>query len=165
MLECLPETVEPVGLADAGRSFRGEIALSDLGRLAPMLSDNGGHLRVSLVFRLDQRRIRVLDGSIDGEIHLICQRCLEPLPWPLHLRFSLGIVTDEAGIDRLPDGYEPLLVQGEPLKTAEVVEDEILLAVPTVPMHEGVQRCDSGYRNRPVTERDNPFSVLDKLKT
>jgi uncharacterized protein len=165
MLDCLPETVEPVGLADAGRSFRGEIALSDLGRLAPMLSDNGGRLQVSLVFRRDQRRIRVLDGSIDGEIHLICQRCLEPLPWPLHLRFSLGIVTDEAGIDRLPDGYEPLLIQGEPLKTAEVVEDEILLAVPAAPMHEGAQRCDSGYRNRPVTERDNPFAVLDKLKT
>jgi uncharacterized protein len=165
MLEYLPETVEPVGLADAGRSFRGEIAVGDLGRLGPMLADRDGALRVSLAFRRDERRIRVLEGSIEGEIRLVCQRCLEPLPWPLHLRFSLGIVTDEAGIDRLPEGYEPLLAQGEPLRTVEVVEDEILLAVPSVPMHDGGQRCDSGYRNRPVAEKENPFSVLGKLKT
>jgi uncharacterized protein len=165
MLDRLPETVEPVGLADAGRSFRGEVAVADLVRLGPMLSDRDGSLHVSLVFRRDERRIRVLEGNVDGEIHLVCQRCLKPLLWPLRLQFRLGIVSDEAGIDRLPDGYEPLLVQFEPLKTAEVVEDEILLAVPTVPMHQGAQRCDSGYRNRPVAERDNPFAVLDKLKT
>lgn len=165
MLDCIPGTIEPVGLADTGRSFRGEVAVSALERLCPLLSDNDGVLKVRLAFRLDERRIRVLQGSIDGEIRLVCQRCLQSLAFPLQIEFSLGIVTDESEIDRLPEGYEPLLVSGDPLITAEVIEDEILLVIPAVPVHSDEQRCDMAYKNQPVTGKDNPFSVLEKLKT
>jgi len=165
MLDCLPESIEPVGLADVGRSFRGEIAVSGFERLRPLLADTDGALQVQLSFHLDERRMRVLQGSISGEVRLVCQRCLQALAFPLQVEFSLGIVASEAEIDRLPDGYEPLLVNGEPLKTSEVIEDEVLLAIPAVPMHSGAERCESGYRNRPLPEKDNPFSVLEKLKT
>ncbi len=165
MLDCLPETVEPVGLADAGRSFRGEIAIAAFARLRPLLADTEGGLRVALVFRRDERRLRVLTGRIEGRLNLICQRCLQALEFPLQLEFSLGIVASEAEIDRLPQGYEPLLANGELLRTAEVIEDEILLLIPAVPMHAGESRCESGYRNRPAQEKDNPFSILEKLKT
>ncbi len=113
-------------------------------------------------FRLDERRIRTLSGTIEGEISLVCQRCLSPLRFPVDLSFSLGIVTSESEIDRLPDGYEPLLVSGEPLQTSAVIEDEILLAVPPIPHHEG---CETGYENRPLPAKDNPFAVLEKLKS
>jgi uncharacterized protein len=165
MLDCLPECIEPVGLADAGRSFHGEIAVSALQRLRPLLSDADGALKVRLQFRVDERRIRVLSGSIDGELRLICQRCLRPLVYPLHLEVSLGIVTQDKEIDLLPDGYEPLLVSGESLSTVEVVEDEVLLVLPAVPVHAGSSLCDSGYRNQPLPEKENPFSVLEKLKS
>jgi uncharacterized protein len=165
MLDCLPESIEPVGLADVGRSFRGEIAVSAFDRLRPLLSDSDGTLQVRLEFRRDERHLRVLKGTIDGEIRLVCQRCLQPLACPLQLSFCLGIVANEADMDRLPQGYDPLLVTGQPLKTVEVIEDEVLLVIPAVPMHDGEQRCDSGYRNQPVAEKDNPFSILEKLKT
>ncbi len=165
MLDCLPETVEPIGLADAGRSFRGEIAIAAFERLRPLLADTEGGLRVLLTFRRDERRLRVLTGLIEGRLRLICQRCLQALEFPLQVEFRLGIVASEAEIDRLPEGYEPLLANGELLRTADVVEDEILLLIPAVPMHGGETQCESGYRNRPVQERDNPFSVLEKLKT
>ena len=164
MLDCLPETIEPVGLADVGRSFRGEIAVSSFERLRPLLTDSGGVLQVRLSFRLDERCMRVLTGSIAGELRLVCQRCLQALAFPLQIEFSLGIVTGEDEIDRLPQGYEPLLVSGELLRTVEVVEDEVLLVIPPVPMHEP-GRCESGYRNQPLPEKDNPFSILEKLKT
>jgi uncharacterized protein len=165
MLDCLPENIEPLGLADVGRSFRGEVAVSALQRLRPLLSDSDGVLQVRLAFRLDERRIRVLQGSIEGEIRLICQRCLQPLVFPLQLEFSLGILTAETEIDRLPEGYEPLLVSGNPLRTVEVIEDEVLLVIPAVPVHSDDQECDLGYQNQPVPGKDNPFSVLEKLKT
>ncbi len=165
MLDCLPESVEPIGLADVGRTFHGEVAVSAFDRLRPLLSDSEGVLRVQLAFRLDERRIRVLRGSIDGEIHLACQRCLQALVFPLRLEFSLGIVSDETEIDRLPEGYEPLLVNGDPIRTVELIEDEVLLVIPAVPVHGDGQPCDSGYQNQPVAEKDNPFSVLEKLKT
>ena len=46
-----------------------------------------------------------------------------------------------------------------------VVEDEVLLVIPAVPVHSGEHRCDSGYRNPPAVEKDNPFAVLEKLRT
>jgi uncharacterized protein len=165
MLDCLPESIEPVGLADVGRSFRGEIAVGALQRLRPLLADADGVLKVSLEFRRDERRIRVLQGTLTGEIRLVCQRCLRPVVHPLQLEFSLGIVTQEAEIDLLPAGYEPLLVSGEPLNTVEVVEDEVLLVIPTVPLHTADPACSLAYRNQPVPEKDNPFSILEKLKT
>ena len=165
MLDCLPETIEPVGLADVGRSFRGDVSVSKLKRLLPSLSSRDGDLKVQLDFRLDERRIRTLKGTITGEVNLVCQRCLQGLRFPLDLTFSLGIVSSEAEIERLPDGYEPLLVTGDPVQTVEVIEDEVLLAVPAIPLHQGRQRCETGYVNQPMPEKDNPFSVLEKLKT
>jgi uncharacterized protein len=165
MLDRLPERIEPVGLADAGRAFRGEIAVERCERLAPLLADHEGALQVELVFERDERCVRVLGGKLTGRVKLICQRCLQVLEFPLDLVFRLGIVRSDEEIDRLPEGYEPLLVSGNPLFTVEVLEDEILLAIPAVPVHGDGQSCKLAYTNTPVVERVNPFSVLGKLKT
>jgi uncharacterized protein len=164
MLDCLPEQLEPIGLADAGRSFRGELAVSEFHRLTALLADRNGNLQVSIELHRDERCIRVLKGRIAGQVRLTCQRCLEPVEYELDLSFLLGIVSSEDEIEQLPEGYEPLLVDGEPLLTSVVIEDEILLDVPAVPVHRDGEACDSGYRNRPTPGRDNPFSVLEKLK-
>ena len=165
MLDCLPKRIEPVGLADVGRSFRGEVPVSEMPRLAQLLSSQDGSLNAQLDFGVDERRIRTLKGSIKGSIELVCQRCLGALRFPLDLKICLGIVTSEAELDQLPDGYEPLLVSGEPILTFDVIEDEVLLAVPAIPVHEGSEHCDTGYQNEPLAKRDNPFSVLEKLKS
>lgn len=164
MLNCLPDTIEPVGLAEAGRSFRGKIAVSSLSRLIPLLSSSEGALAVTLDFGRDERDIRTLTGTISGQVNLVCQRCLDTIRFPLDIHFRLGIVTSEAEIDRLPDGYEPLLVACEPLLTTEVVEDEVLLAIPAIPLHEGAEICETGYQNQPLPDKENPFAVLEKLK-
>ena len=166
MLDCLPERVEPLGLADVGRSFRGTLPVRRFERLAPLLHSAQGELAVRLEFRLDERRIRTLKGAIQGELSLVCQRCLNGLRFPVDVQFSLGIVSSEAEIDRLPEGYEPLLVSGDPIQTLAMVEDEVLLAIPAIPLHEhGMRECEVGYRNPSLPEKENPFAVLKKLKS
>ena len=165
MLDCLPKRIEPVGLADVGRSFRGRVPVAELTRLAPALFSRDGELNVQLDFGLDERRIRTVTGSIEGSLELVCQRCLGSLRFPLNLRIRLGVVSDEAEVRRLPEGYEPLLVSGEPLSTFEVIEDEVLLAIPAIPRHPEEARCETGYRNQPLQEKENPFAVLEKLKS
>jgi uncharacterized protein len=165
MLDCLPKRIEPVGLADVGRSFRGKVPIADLSRLSPVLFSTHGELDVQLEFGLDERRIRAVKGSIEGCLELVCQRCLGALRFPLELRIRLGVVSDEAEIRRLPEGYEPLLVSGEPLATLDVIEDEVLLAIPAIPRHSDEERCETGYRNQPSPEKENPFAVLEKLKS
>ena len=84
----------------------------------------------------------------------------------MNLKFRLGIVSSEAEIDRLPDGYEPLLVAGEPISTSELIEDEVLLAVPAIPLHaDGAGDCEMAYSNSGAAQRENPFAVLKQLKS
>ena len=164
MLDRLPEQIEPMGLADVGRSFRGVVPVDQLGRLAPLLASKEGELGVELQFDLDERRIRTLKGRIRGEVSLVCQRCLGKLRFPLDLGFSLGIVNADDEVDQLTEGYEPMLVTGDPLKTFNVIEDEVLLAVPSVPIHERADHCHANHVNQPAAEKENPFAVLGKLK-
>jgi len=164
MLDRLPEQIEPMGLADVGRSFRGVVPVDRLDRLAPVLASKQGELIVEIAFDLDERRIRTLKGTIRGEVSLVCQRCLGSLQFPLDFGFHLGIINSDDEIARLPEGYEPLLVSGDPMKTFDLIEDEILLAVPSIPVHEGVESCQADHVNQPVAEKENPFAVLEKLK-
>ena len=166
MLDRLPELIEPSRLAEIGRSFRGLVAVEKLHRLTPLLTETGGELKVSLDVHIDEYRVRVVEGTIEGSVKMRCQRCLEEISYPLNLKYHLGVVSSEAGFERLPQGYEPLLATGEPMKTLDIIEEEILLALPSIPLHQDGGKCKTGYQNNLVeTTRDNPFAVLGKLKS
>jgi uncharacterized protein len=110
---------------------------------------------------------RYLSGTIQGEVEQICQRCLEPMKLTLDLQFRLGIVRDQLAIDRLHERYEPLLVGAEPTLLADIITDEVLLALPLVPAHTDSGKCHEFVQDYkpPVTEqRQGPFAVLAELK-
>jgi uncharacterized protein len=114
-------------------------------------------------------------GKVQADLALVCQRCLEPMEWPLQLSLALAFLRpneDEAGI---PGPYEPYVVDILPVRLADMIEDEIILALPSIPRHELAQ-CPAGkwiQDDEPVAEksatvenqRDNPFSVLAELNT
>ena len=165
MLERLPEYIEPLGLADVGRAFRGELPVSALSRLARSLRERSGKLAVELALEIDERRIRALTGHITGELKLTCQRCLGELRFPLDVDFRLGVVRDEAEGQCLPEGYEPLLATGDPVPLADIIEDEVILALPAVASHGEGAQCDMKYSNtEPQDVKEHPFAVLEKLK-
>jgi uncharacterized protein len=86
---------------------------------------------------------------------------------PLDLRFRLGLVVSEEAAAALPDRYEPLLVTAEPAHIADVIAEEVLLAIPIVPKHSDRVDCQEFVKDYkpPVGEqRENPFAVLAGLK-
>lgn len=166
MLDRLPEHIEPSRLAEIGRFFRGRFQLRKLHRLAPLLTDTKGDMQVSLNVYIDECSVPVVEGTIEGSVNMRCQRCLEEINYPLDLKYHLGVVSSEAEIESLPQGYDPLLATGEPMKTLDIIEEEILLALPSIPLHAESDGCETGYQNQNVeTTRDNPFAVLEKLKS
>jgi uncharacterized protein len=73
--------------------------------------------------------------------------------------------------ERLPLRYEPYLVEESPLLLRDVVEDELLLALPNVPMHDEKDCPASEWlvaqhqdTHSQQDEDENPFSILNKLK-
>lgn len=169
----LPRLIEPLELARNARSLTGSISLVGLGRLGESLFSREGAVAISLHFGIDESGYACINGRLSANLKLVCQRCLESMDWPVETEFSLGIVTNERQMEALPANYEPLLVGAEPVLLADIIEDELILALPDIPAHEpsqchqpdaGQESADSAHGRVMTPEGSNPFSVLERLK-
>jgi uncharacterized protein len=101
---------------------------------------------------------------------LICQRCLKPVLVELLVDRDFRFVPDEAtAMAEDDEAEEDLLVLSSEFDLLALVEDELLMDLPLVPMHEA---CESEYvptsgdlDTSGVAEKPNPFAVLAALKT
>ena len=165
----LPQTVQPERLAETGAVLRGSVSLGSMTRLATYLYDAEGGVEVELAFGIDEQGIKYTTGRIQAVLHLICQRCLQSLKYPLDVETTLGLVRPEEA-PRLPEGYEPLIFEEPSVDLARIVEDELILALPIVPMHapnECQVRAEPAPNDQAGTDRGDderrPFAQLADL--
>ncbi len=167
MLDRLPAHINPVSFSEKGKTLVGALNISELARISDMLTDNSGQVEIDFTFDKDGR-VPVVDGFIKARLQLVCQSCLEGLEWLVEKHIKLGVVTSLEQADRLGNNYEPLFLEEEKISLLELVEDELLLALPDFPRHEEActKRHDSASETyeEQETESNNPFSVLAKLK-
>lgn len=171
MLAQLPKFIDPLLLADRNARIEGELALSSFDRMTDLLSNDAGNVLVKLFFGREGK-LATIEGHVSTVLGLKCQRCLEPVEWPISSDIKLGIVSSLDQANNLPEGYEPLLLIDEdkiPLKN--IVEDELLLNIPGIPKHQNDCATPNNPNNKPgsllKTERasiENPFSILTELK-
>jgi uncharacterized protein len=170
MQSILPEYLDVIQKAKFGVEVQGRWPVRKLQRLSALLLEEAGDLQAELKFR-QLGRLRLIDGKISVGLKVTCQRCLSPMPLSLKIDFKLGLISKEIQADGLPEGYEPYLVEGNSENIPHMLEEELLLAMPLVAMHEG--DC-SGYLqqqeqrrqdelDKPQEEKENPFSALKKL--
>ena len=148
------------------RIFEGVLPLSDMPRLRGALADTEGSARVSVEFGEDALRVPFVELRIDAKLPLECQRSLQRFGYPVKIVQRLGLIRDEEGEDALPEGYEALLVGDDGMmRPADLVEDELILAVPVVPVAPGTDEVERDWDPpEEETQRANPFSVLSSLK-
>lgn len=149
------------------RIFEGRLPLAALSRLVPSLADSEGEAAYRLVFDTDAVGGGVLNVSIQAPLHLVCQRTLETFEYPVKVDTRLGLIDNERQEAGLPEGVEPLLLEDGKLRPAAVIEDELMLALPLVPVKPGSRLPDYDAGEASVEETDeksNPFAVLGKLK-
>jgi uncharacterized protein len=166
MIDHLPDRLDLYAMAEARRALRGRVKLAGLPRVLPLLLSDAGELDVVLEFGVDEDGTHTLCGSVTGRLVMQCQRCLEPMEYPLVSSFRLGIVFSQEAAGELSDRYEPLLITREPTQIADVVSEEVLLALPIVPMHDEEAECRALVNDYApaADERENPFAVLAQLK-
>ncbi len=163
----LPPVLDAWRMVAAKRLFEGRLPLSGMPRLLPALADADGECRFEMEFGRDAMNLRYVELRIEAKLPLQCQRTLERFVYPVRLTQRLGLITDEAEEAALPEGIEPLLLDasGE-LDPAGLVEDELILAVPVVPIDPDSTEvtanwpADAGEEE----EKPNPFAALAALK-
>ncbi len=160
-----PEIVDPWRVSEQKQTFSGSVRLGDLPRLSPLLSRHEGTAEYQFVFSRDQYRRPLIEGHVEATLWQTCQRCLAEMPLKVDSKFSLVVVQgyDEAG--QLDEALEPLLAEEGNVSLLELVEDELLLGLPVVALHE---QCDApAYDDEEISveePRENPFAALKRLK-
>ncbi len=173
MSNALPESVDAWRMVSARRIFAGRLRLDAMPRLKTYLVDAAGECEYEAEFGRDELGLAFLDVNVKARLPLVCQRTLERFELPVALRQRLGLIRDESEDAALPEGYEPVLVpQDGALRLADAIEDELILAVPVVPMSDSGllpgdvvwQDADAGAEAPGEDAQDNPFAVLAGLK-
>jgi len=129
-----------------------------------LLMESTGSARVDLELGTDDEGYRSITGRITARAMVQCQRCLGPVALDLAADVSLAMVWAEKEIPALPSRYDGIVVGQDPTDPLELVEEELLLALPLVAAHE-VGKCSADVAetvpDAPVEEeRPNPFAVL-----
>lgn len=165
----VPEILDAWRMLAARGGFEGRLPLSSMPRLGEVLLDTEGEAAFTLDFDRDALLVPYVELRIQAALPLQCQRTLQRFLLPVRVVQRLGLLradADETDEAALPEGYEALMVAEDgALRPAELVEDELILAVPVVPVMPG---SDSVERDWPAPAdeimRANPFSALQALK-
>ena len=157
-------------VARAGR-FDGGIDLSQLNRLAELTyaetaGDGDRRVCVEFEFLSNEYDLPMIRGRLETSLRLQCQRCLRGMDWPVDQRFELVIDAGEEW--QRQGGYDTLDSDDGVIDVFDLVEDEIMLALPLVAMHED-DTCNDYWpataAETDVAAKENPFAVLAHLKT
>jgi uncharacterized protein len=103
----------------------------------------------------------------DADVVLQCQRCLLPLDEAVHVDRQFRFVADEDTAAALDDEIEDeVLVLAKSLNLRDLVEDEMLLALPLVPRHDVCpEKIPMQFGDVEVLEeKSNPFASLALLR-
>ena len=159
--------------ADAGQ-LEGRWPLADLVRLGA-----GARQDAIVEWSLRGERRPVVAGDAEIWLHLAararigleCQRCLQPVAWDLDVARSLRFVPDEgvaAALDAQSE--DDVLELPRSLDLLGAIEDELLLELPIVPMHEQCPQplvASMGIDAEPpaAAQDAGPFAALAALKS
>lgn len=152
--------------ARSGQVLSGYSPVGLFQRFVAECRDAGQQVEWSLHGAVDGDGACWLELYVSAAVVLQCQRCLDDMPWSIDSRTRFRLVSggepwDDADLE--DDSFEALELDG-PLQLADLVEDELLLALPAVPLHD---ECGlpAGSRDKVSGERKaSPFAVLGALK-
>ena len=161
-----------------GAALEGVWPLASLERLAESQAEGAAPAGQALRWRASGQRFERVGAPAEVWLHLdaratvrlVCQRCLQAMEVPLEIDRSFRFVRDENEAAELDAQVEEdILVLSRSLDLRELVEDELLLALPLVPRHEDCRHPAAGLAGVPAadegpSERPHPFAALAALK-
>ena len=167
-----PRHLDIRAFAQAQATLQGVAALGDWLRLREDAVQPQGEVH----WQLTGQQRAVVGGEAEVwlslqaqvQIPLVCQRCLAPVACDVAVERDFRFVADEAQAqlqDELAE--EDVLVWSRSFDALELVEDELIMALPMVPLHDYCPTLPSAMTSAEdvqPNERPNPFAVLSALR-
>ncbi len=161
------DQVNAIELAGRSATLERELGLKQFPRLVEAGALDGTRVRAVLAFGRFEGRPTV-ELKVEGSVLLTCQRCMRSCEVRIDDAARLAIVAD--GDDPVPGGYEAAVGDAERLSLAELIEEQVLLGMPLVPMHEDQAGCGKAAPASAAIEvvstaekKQRPFENLREL--
>ena len=174
----IPESLDARKIFARDAVVQGRWPVSRMQRLSGLLADDSGEVEVDLRFQVDEQHRRLITGRVRTQVNVTCQRCLASMPLTLDEALQMAVVASEAIGLRLPEEIDPWIAGDEPLPLPQLLEEQLILALPLVSRHdEGLCRpaVESvgpetgangvGESGQGKPGKENPFAVLASLKS
>lgn len=126
--------IDGLHFARAALQKRGSLGMEQLLRLAQMRCSTQG-LEYHLSGGTANNGKPCLRISVRGYTQLVCQRCLGPLQVPVEIDAELQLAENLREISEADDEVDRVLASRH-MDVGQLVEDEVILALPMVPRHE-----------------------------
>ena len=160
----LPDQIKLFNFAKKEICLTGLYQISDFPKISEVASNKKENVSVDLSFYLNNNKTPCVDGIIELDIVLACQRCLDDLSIGLKINFNLAFIRHNQESEEIDSHYEIYVIEEEELATYDLISDEILLSIPMVPTHD--YDCMKIINKQEVVKEksENPFAILKKLK-
>jgi uncharacterized protein len=128
-------------LADTRSTLDLDIPVAELPGLPLELITAAGQVHARLQFGREQGYM-VAQVALRGQLELICQRCMRPMPLRVDTDAPVLLVESESEAENAPVEWETYLAAEGRLSPAALAAEELLLTLPIVPLH-AVADCDA----------------------
>lgn len=166
----LPLYFDPRKYASSQVELEGKMQVGQFKALCEVLASDAGDVSIHLKFKVDEG-CYVVTGTLKSQVQVICQRCMQPAPYEIDAQISVAFAYDEEHAKSLPVDYDPVVMKDGEVVLAEMVEEELILALPVVAYHaendcnpHALKYASSTDEAADDGEKPNPFSVLAQLK-
>lgn len=154
----------PRDLARSNRVWQGKIPIASFSRLHEVLGKRDGHVRVQLDFSYDENgRVRVV-GQAVAPAELMCYTCMQSQKRDVTAEIDVCIVSSEREAKEIFADFDAVVLHDGPTTIEELVEDDILLSVPSQVCAEG-ESCANrprSFENKPA-DRYRPFQKIGQV--
>lgn len=163
-----PDWVNPWKAAEGNRRFAGTIPLRNMSRLTPLLASDEGEAEFEAHFARDALGWATVQLDVSAKLPLICQASLERYDEPVSRSSLLAVVENPEQQDELPEHYDAARVEEGRVVFLDLVQDELILAVPQVPRKPGLEEVRfSTDPEEDLSDQDEehnrPFAALGEL--
>ncbi|HTU68470.1 MAG TPA: YceD family protein [Steroidobacteraceae bacterium] len=140
-----------------------QIPLAQLPRVAHELTSTDGEASGHVQFSRQSGQA-VADLEVDAAPEVICQRCMQPMRWPVTVKSRIALVSDYDAADRVPEGMEVFLVEGDSISVRDLVDEEVMLALPHVARHDEDSDCAGRPLVLPGQESEAEEAADDQVR-
>lgn len=172
MLRVQIKAVQLAELAGRNATFEWRLRSADFQRLGELaaveIPESAYGLTAAAEFSHGSEGFPVLHLVVAGNWPLVCQRCLSGVVHAVDIDGVLTVLPGEGDAEHLADPFDCVVIGEEGFTLLDVLEDEVLAALPIAPVHEPAGECKGDIDPSMITDVTNvestrPFAGLADL--